>query len=117
MLGSVEHIEPGRTESDVLYELLLKRGIDLCAPIEVQRIAKKEVHSVGRGALIACLSEKIMRSEVEALAAGIVDWHKTLAPDAETTCIFRDSAFVDDVAKTNMAAILEQHGLSNVRTL
>ena len=31
--------------------------------------------------------------------------------------IFRDSAFADDVAKTNLAAILHQRGLSNVRSL
>ena len=35
----------------------------------------------------------------------------------ETTCVFRDSGFVDDVAKTNLAAILQQHGLLNVRSL
>ena len=30
---------------------------------------------------------------------------------------FRDSAFVDDVAKTNLTAILQQNGLENVRSL
>lgn len=49
--------------------------------------------------------------------AGIIDWYHTLAPAGDTTCVFRDSAFADDVAKTNMAAILEQHGIPNVRSL
>ena len=40
-----------------------------------------------------------------------------LAPAGDTTCVFRDSAFADDVAKTNMAAILEQNGIANVRSL
>ncbi len=31
--------------------------------------------------------------------------------------VFRDSAFADDVAKTNLTAILQQHGLANVRSL
>lgn len=35
----------------------------------------------------------------------------------DTTGAFRDSAFADDVAKTNMAAILEQHGIPSVRSL
>ncbi len=117
LLDAVEHLKPGRTETDVLCELLLKRSLDLCAPLETRLIAKREVYSIGGGALLACLSAQITRGDVEALAAGIADWHKTLAPGAETTCIFRDSAFEDDVAKTNMAAILEQHGLSNIRTL
>ncbi len=55
--------------------------------------------------------------EVEELAQGLVAWHQALAPAGESTCIFRDSAFVDDVAKTNLAAILEQYGLSQVRSL
>ena len=54
---------------------------------------------------------------VEAIAVGITLWHKELAPAGDTTCVFRDSAFADDVAKTNMAAILEQNGIANVRSL
>lgn len=117
LLDSMEHIKPDRTETDVLYELLLKLGLDLCVPIESRTFAGKEVHSVGGGVLMACLAPKIERAEVEALAQGIVDWHKALAPAGDTTCVFRDSAFADDVAKTNMAAILEQHGITNVRSL
>ena len=64
-----------------------------------------------------CLNASISRDEVEPLAQGIVTWHKELAPARDTTCIFRDSAFADDVAKTNLAAILEQHGIQNVRSL
>ena len=49
---------------------------------------------------------------MEPLALGIVAWHKELAPAGDTTCVFRDSAFADDVAKTNLTAILQQHGLA-----
>ena len=72
---------------------------------------------MGGGVLVACLAERIRRDEVEALAQGIVDWHRKLDPVGDTTCVFRDSAFADDVAKTNMAAILEQAGIQNVRSL
>ncbi len=121
LLDHEEHIMPGRTEADVVYELLLKLGLDLCVPIESRNIAGKTVGSIGGGVLMTCLAEKISRDDVEALALGIVAWHKELAPAGqkgkETTCVFRDSAFVDDVAKSNLAAILEQHGISNVRSL
>jgi adenine-specific DNA-methyltransferase len=115
--GAVEHLKSDRTEQDVLYELLLKLGLDLCVPIEAKTLADKTVHSVGGGVLIACLAEKIAREEVEKLGLGIVEWHKALAPAGDTTCVFRDSAFADDVAKTNLAAILEQNGIANVRSL
>jgi len=54
---------------------------------------------------------------VEALALGLVAWHKALKPAGDTTVVFRDSAFADDVAKTNLAAILAQNGLETVRSL
>ena len=117
LLDSVEHLKAGRNEADVLYELLLKLGLDLCVPIEQRTMAGKEVHAVGGGVLLACLSEKIAGDEVETLAHGIVEWHQTLAPVTDATCVFRDSAFADDVAKTNLAAILEQHGIAHVRSL
>lgn len=117
LFDHAEHLEVGRTEQDILYELLLKLGLDLCVPIETRTIAGKAVHSVGGGVLLACLVTQISRAEVEPLAQGIVAWHKALAPAGDTTCVFRDSAFADDVAKTNLAAILEQHGIGKVRSL
>ena len=117
LLNSVEHLKSGRTETDVLCELLLKLGLDLCVPIEKRSFAGKDVYSVGGGVLLACLAERIDRDEVEPVTLGIVEWHKALAPAGDTTCVFRDSAFADDVAKTNVAAILEQHGIEKVRSL
>ncbi|MBX3356288.1 MAG: site-specific DNA-methyltransferase [Phycisphaeraceae bacterium] len=112
-----EHLKADRTEQDILYELLLKLGLDLCVPIETKTIAGKAVHSIGGGVLLACLATQIPRDEVEPLAQGIVAWHQALAPAGDTTCVFRDSSFADDVAKTNLAAILNQHGLTTVRSL
>ncbi|MCY4597140.1 MAG: site-specific DNA-methyltransferase [Bryobacterales bacterium] len=117
LLDAVDHLKPDRMEADVLYELLLKLGLDLCVPIETRAIAGKDVHAVGGGALMACLAKRIGRDDVEALAWGLVDWHKELAPTGDTTCVFRDSAFTDDVSKTNMAAVLEQRGIASVRSL
>lgn len=117
LLDHVEHLVEGRSEQDVLYELLLKRGVDLAVPIEDRTIAGKAVYSIGYGVLFACLDTSISKDEIEALGQGIVDWHKELAPEADTQVVFRDSAFADDIAKTNMTAILEQNGIAHVRSL
>ena len=117
LLSDLDHIGHDRSEQDILYELLLKFGLDLCIPIETRSIAEKSVHAVGAGTLIACLDEAITSSEVEPLALGIADWHDKLEPAGDSTVVFRDSAFGDDVAKTNITAILEQRGLGNVRSL
>ena len=117
LLSNVDHIEPRRTEQDILYEVLLKQGLDLCVPIETRTIADKSVHSVGAGRLIVCLDEAIFRGDSEPLAAGIADWRDALAPAGDSTVVFRDSAFADDVAKTNLTEFLKQRGLGNVRSL
>ena len=133
LLDNVEHIQPGRTDDDVLYEILLKLGLDLCVPMARRRVARAPssskpksgknaestftLHSIGGGVLMACLDASITAADAEPLALGIVEWHKSIAPAGATTCIFRDSAFENDVAKSNLAAILEQHGIKQVRSL
>jgi adenine-specific DNA-methyltransferase len=114
---SVEHLKKDRSSDDILYELLLKLGLDLCVPIEAKKIGMHEVHNIGAGSLLVCLSSSIPQAEVEPLALGIVGWHKELNPAGESTVVFKDSAFADDVAKTNLAAILQQHGIETVRSL
>jgi adenine-specific DNA-methyltransferase len=95
----------------------LKLGLDLCVPIETRQVAGKEIHAIGGGTLFACLAQSIDRDAVEAVAHAITEWRTELNPAGEVTCVFRDSAFADDVAKSNMAAILEQNGIAKVRSL
>lgn len=117
LFANLEHIEPGRSNDDVLYEVLLKLGLDLCVPIEQQQIAGKTLHSIGEGALLACLDEHISVADAEPLAFGMAQWREQQGTATETTAVFRDSAFENDVAKSNLAAILEQHGVKHVRSL
>src|SRR3546814_8597918 len=117
LLANAEHLVAGRTEQDVLYELLLKLGLDLCVPIQTKEVAGKVVRSIGGGALIACLADGLSKETVETLANGIVAWRKELAPAVDTRVVFKDSGFADDVAKSNMAAILNQNGILDVRSL
>jgi adenine-specific DNA-methyltransferase len=113
----IDHIRTGRTNDDLLYEILLKLGLDLCVPIQARTIAGHEVQAVGGGVLMACLSTAITVEQIEALSHGMVDWHRELKPAADTACIFRDTAFENDVAKSNLAAILTQNGIATVRSL
>lgn len=117
LVDNMQHLQAERTDNDVLYELLLKLGLDLCVPIEVRAIAGKTVHNIGAGVLLACLDAHIGVAQAEALALGMAAWHKELAPAGDSTAVFRDSAFENDVAKSNLAAILEQYGIKQVRSL
>lgn len=120
--ASIEHLKTDRTEQDILFELLLKLGLDLCVPIETRRVEgtasqEHDIHSIGGGSLLVCLSQSIPQVDVEPLALAFASWHEELQPAGDTTVVFRDSAFADDVAKTNITAILQQQGLETVRSL
>ena len=117
LLGHAEHIIPGRSQDDVLTELLLKLGLDLCDPVEERVIAGKTVHSVDSGALFACLDDGLTDQVVEDLANGIAAWHQELGADSIARIVFDDSGFAGDVAKANMVGILYQHGFSDVRSI
>ena len=110
-------IKPGRSDEDVLYELLLKMGLDLCVPIEERDIAGVQVSSVANGTLFVCLAREINRDVALALGKGIPDWRKELGTIGTSTAIFRDAAFTDNNAKTNLTETLKQWGISEVRSL
>ena len=108
VFAASESIKEDRTQQDVLYELLLKFGLDLCVPIEERAIADKMVFLVGAGALVVCLDEDITLEVVEGIAA----LKDELQPEVMRV-VFRDSGFKDDVVKTNAVQILKQAGLSD----
>jgi len=117
LLDHVDNIKADRSEQDILYEVLLKLGLDLCTPIEMRDFAGQQVSTVSDGVLFACLAERINGDDVEELAVGIADWRDALGNTDNTTVVFRDSAFADDVAKTNCTEILRQRGIRNVRSI
>ena len=52
-----------------------------------------------------------------AVTLGMAAWREEQGTVGDTTAVFRDSAFENDIAKSNLAAILEQHGIKQVRSL
>lgn len=117
LLAYTDNLLPDRTEQDLLYEVLLKFGLDLASPMQEKIFAGHTVYSMGQGVLFACLSKSITPTDIEPIGLGIATWRKETNPIGESTVIFRDNAFANDVAKANMTAILQQHGINNVRSL
>jgi adenine-specific DNA-methyltransferase len=117
LLAYTDNLLPDRTEQDLLYEVLLKFGLDLTSPMQEKIFAGHTVYSIGQGVLFACLSKAIAAADVEPIGLGIAAWRKEANPVGEGTVIFRDSAFAGDVAKANMTAILQQYGIDSVRSL
>ncbi len=108
----VDNIKEDRSEEDVLYEILIKYGLDLTLPITEHNIAGNKVYNIGMGALIICLSDSITLDVVE----GIAKLKDELKPEI-MRIVFKDSGFNDDVVKTNAVQILKRAGIEDIRSL
>ncbi len=105
-------IKSDRSSSDVLYEILLKYGIDLTVVVEEKIVIDKKVYVIGAGALIVCLDDGITSEVVE----GIAQLKEEL--DTETTrVVFKDAGFADSNVKTNAIQILKQFGIDDVKSI
>ena len=110
--GMVSNYIEGRTELDVMYEIMLKYGIDLTFPVDEYDFSGKKVFSIGFGALVICLDKDITTS----LAQDIVKLKKELAPETMRV-VFKDNGFVNDAAKTNVKENLRQAGIDEFVTV
>jgi adenine-specific DNA-methyltransferase len=112
LLNANESIKSDRSPEDVLYEILLKYGIELTAPVEQRIVHGKQVFVVGAGALIVCLDDNITAEVVE----GIAELKQELDPET-TQVVFKDAGFADSVVKTNAIQILKQAGIDDVKSI
>lgn len=112
LLNASESIKTERSVEDVLYEILLKYGIELTVPVEQEIINGKQVFVVGAGALLVCLDDDITTDVVE----GIAQLKQDLDPET-TQVVFKDAGFADSVVKTNAIQILKQAGIDDVKSI
>lgn len=111
LFDAQDNIKTDRTEHDVLYEILLKYGLDLTLPIEEKQIEGKTVFSVGFGALFICLADNITIK----VAEGIGAWKEDLQPEV-CRVVFKDTGFTD-VEKTNSVQILKRFGITEIKSI
>ena len=64
----IDHISSGRTDEDILYEILLKSGFPLTSPVEKITLADKTVYSVASDVLLLCLDRKLTQELIRAMA-------------------------------------------------
>ena len=112
LFNSVDNIKSDRTSLDVLYEVMLKYGLDLNVSIE----EKENFYSIGGGTLLVNLNKEINTKIINSICE---EYKNLLVIDKnfKTTVILRDSAFKDDVDKTNAMNNLKQAGIKEVRSI
>src|SRR6218665_1134672 len=105
----IRHISPEAQQEAILYELLLKSGFELTAPIETFTLADKTVFSIAEGQLLICLEKEITH-----------DCIKAMAEKQPSRVICLDEAFTGanaDALKTNAVQIMKSKGVVNFRTV
>ena len=111
LYDSIENIKEERSQEDVLYEILLKYGMDLALPIEERTVGNRTVFNVGSGSLFVCLGDDINSS----VADEICRWKEECSPKA-CRVVFKDSGFTD-VGKVNSFHTLKRFGIHEVRSI
>ncbi len=97
----VDHIRPGRSDQDLLFEILLRNGYPLTTSVEAINIEGKQVLAVGGGALLVCLDRGLTLELIRAMAA---------RKPSRVVCL--DVGFADnDQLKTNAVQTFKTHGV------
>lgn len=106
LLDSIENYVEGRSELDVVYEIILKMGLDLTYPVDELDVNGRKIYSVAFGALMICLDDHITKE----IADGMVSLYQEYQPELWKV-VFKDNGFEDDSAKTNIKEQLKAAGL------
>lgn len=112
LIAAADYIKQDRSSDDIVFELLLKYGLDLTVPIETRTIAGKKVYSIGLGALVVCLDSDVPMETVNGIGA----LKEELKPEIMRV-VFKDSGFKDDVVKTNALQTLKRFGIEDIKSL
>jgi len=112
LMEYIDNFVDGRTELDVVYEIMIKYGLDLTYPVDEFTIAQKKVYSIGFGMLMICLDDEITTD----VAKGILEKIKELSPESSRV-VFKDNGFKSDSNKTNIKEILKSGGIEEFITI
>ena len=106
----VEPIKEGRTEEDVVYEILLKYGIELTVPIEKELVDDYPVYVVetGTSSLLICLARDLSLEFIDTLANNYQHCKRM---------VFYDEGFQNDTVRINAQQIFKRNGIEDVRVI
>jgi adenine-specific DNA-methyltransferase len=96
-----DNIVEGRNGLDIVYEIMIKYGINLTYKVEEHEVLGKKIYSIGMGMLLICLEKNITKE----IADKIIKLKKELKPETMKV-VFRDNGFKSDSDKINIKETL-----------
>lgn len=95
----------GRNNDDVVYELLLKQGLELTDHIDKQSFKSFDIYNVDYGSLLIILGSNINENIIE-----YINKQETYFDKELTSFIFQDTGFDNDPVKLNIFESLKNNG-------
>ena len=103
----VDHVREGRSDEDLLYEILLKSGFPLTTPVDAVPMADKTVYAVAGGALFICLERELTLEVI-----------RTMADSRPERAVCLDEGFAgNDQLKANAVQIFKTKGVTSFKTV
>ncbi|NQJ50939.1 site-specific DNA-methyltransferase [Streptococcus suis] len=97
LFDSVSNIKDGRTDLDLLFQIMLTWGMELSLPIAKTQIDGTDIYNVADGALIACFADEISESVL-----------RQIAKEEPLRAVFKDESFANSAAKINLGQIFKE---------
>ena len=95
--GLEDNIKDDRTDLDLLFDCMLRWGVELSLPLTSAKAGTCTIHNVNDGDLVACFDGKISEEVIDAIAA--------MKP---LRVVFRDSSFTEAAQKMNLFELFKQ---------
>ena len=64
----IDRVKPNRSDIDIVFEMMLKWGLDLTLPVEKEDAAGYPIYSVAAGELVCCLADGLTLDAIDAIA-------------------------------------------------
>lgn len=107
LVSAADNIVEGRTNLDLVYEIILKYGLELTLPVEE---ISKDIFSVAFGSLVICLRDNVDESVIQEI-------FKLIHGSAVSRVVFKDNGFKTDADKTNIKENLRVNGVDEFITI
>jgi adenine-specific DNA-methyltransferase len=103
----IDHLRQGRTDQDLLYELLLKSGYKLTDKVVAKTLEGKTVYDIADGGLMICLDRAVTLELIRAMA-----------DEKPTNVVCLDAGFdKNDQLKANAVLTFKSKGVTSFRTV
>jgi adenine-specific DNA-methyltransferase len=106
---TLDILKDGRTELDILYEVMLKLGLLLTTHVKEVDIEGKKAFVVGDGVMVASFAKGLTYAQISKM----LDLKAKFVQAGEFKVVFADESFASDNDKTNAMQLFKQRGITN----